>query len=49
MLIVFTRFRTGFRQVFASQKPLPSKIPLTMKTEHQISFKEVDTIAVFIV
>ena len=27
-----SRFRTGARQVFTSQKPYPSEIPLTMKT-----------------
>ena len=27
-----SRFRTGARQVFTSQKPFPSEIPLTMKT-----------------
>ena len=26
------RFRTGARQVFTIQKPLPSEIPLNMKT-----------------
>ena len=28
----FNRFRTGARQVFTTQKPFPSEIPLTMKT-----------------
>ena len=28
----FRRFRTEARQVFNTQKPFPSKIPLTMKT-----------------
>ena len=27
-----SRFRTGARQVFTTQKPFPSKMPLTMKT-----------------
>ena len=27
-----SRFRTGARQVFTTQKPFPSEIPLTMKT-----------------
>ena len=27
----FGRFRTGARQVFTTQKPLPTEIPLTMK------------------
>ena len=27
-----SRFRTGACQVFATQKPFPSEIPLTMKT-----------------
>ena len=27
-----SRFRTGARQVFTTQKPCPREIPLTMKT-----------------
>ena len=27
-----SRFRTGARQVFTTQKPFPSEIPQTMKT-----------------
>ena len=29
---LFSRFRTGARQVFTTQKPLPDEILLTMKT-----------------
>ena len=29
---LFSRFRIGARQVFTTQKPLPTEIPLTMKT-----------------
>ena len=34
-----SRFCTAARQVFSTQKPFSSKIPLTMKMKHQILFK----------
>ena len=34
---LFSCFHTGARQVFITQKPLPTKIPLTMKTATSIS------------
>ena len=35
-----SRFRTGARQMFTTQKPFASEIPLTMETiQHQILFK----------
>ena len=36
-----SRFRTGSRQVFTTQKHFPSGIPLTMKMQHQILFKHI--------
>ena len=36
---LFIRFRIGARQVFTTQKPLPTEIPLTMKAA--ILFKHI--------
>ena len=34
----FSRFRTGAHQVFTTQKPFPTEIPLTMKAATSNSF-----------
>ena len=36
-----SRFRTGARQVFTTQKLAHSEIPLTMEMQHKILFKDI--------
>ena len=36
-----TSLHTGARQVFTTQKPFPSEIPLTVKLQHHIPLKHI--------